>query len=165
MRVRGARGGDDLVARRLGLAVGDVLGDRAEEQERLLQHEPDVAPVFGHRQRADVDAVDADRPLGHVVEAADQVHQRALARAAVADQADHLARRDLQVDAADDAPVAVAEPHVADVDLAPHLREVHRAASGSGTLDTWSRMSKIRFAPAAAFCVTETMRLIESSRV
>ena len=36
--------------------------------------------------------------------------------------------------------------------------------SGSGTLDTWSRMSKMRLAPAAAFCVTETMRLIESNR-
>jgi hypothetical protein len=37
--------------------------------------------------------------------------------------------------------------------------------AGSGTLLTWSRMSKMRLAPAAAFCVTETMRLIESSRV
>jgi hypothetical protein len=37
--------------------------------------------------------------------------------------------------------------------------------AGSGTLETWSRMSKMRLAPAAAFCVTETMRLIESSRV
>ena len=36
--------------------------------------------------------------------------------------------------------------------------------AGSGTLDTWSRISKIRLAPAAAFCVTDTMRLIESSR-
>ncbi|CFP59501.1 Uncharacterised protein [Bordetella pertussis] len=36
---------------------------------------------------------------------------------------------------------------------------------GSGTLETWSRMSKMRLAPAAAFCVTDTMRLIESRRV
>ena len=35
---------------------------------------------------------------------------------------------------------------------------------GSGTLDTWSRMSKMRLAPAAAFCVIDTIRLIESSR-
>jgi hypothetical protein len=40
-----------------------------------------------------------DGALGHVVEAADQVHQRALARAAVTHQADHLAGRDLEVEA------------------------------------------------------------------
>jgi hypothetical protein len=65
-----------------------------KEQERLLQHQPDVPAVLGDRQRADVDAVDQDRPLADVVEAADQVHQRALAGAAVADQADHLAGLD-----------------------------------------------------------------------
>jgi hypothetical protein len=36
--------------------------------------------------------------------------------------------------------------------------------TGSGTLDTWSRISKIRLVPAAAFCVCETMRLMASSR-
>ena len=43
-------------------------------------------------------------------------------------------------------------------------RSIFTGCAGSGTFDTWSRMSKMRFAPAAAFCVTETMRLIESSR-
>ena len=63
VRVRGAGGGDDLGARRVRLAVGDVLGDGAEEQERLLQHEADVAAVVGDRKRADVGAVDPDRAL------------------------------------------------------------------------------------------------------
>jgi hypothetical protein len=43
VRVGGARRGDDLLARGVGLAVGDVLGDGAEEQEGLLQHQADVA--------------------------------------------------------------------------------------------------------------------------
>jgi hypothetical protein len=48
----------------------------------------------------------------------------------------------------------------------PHLGQpTGTGCAGSGTLETWSRMSKMRLAPAAAFCVTETMRLIESSRV
>ena len=37
--------------------------------------------------------------------------------------------------------------------------------AASGTLETWSRMSKMRLAPAAAFCMKDTNRLIESSRV
>jgi hypothetical protein len=40
--VRGAGGGDDLGARGVGLAVGDVLGNGAEEQEGFLQHQADV---------------------------------------------------------------------------------------------------------------------------
>ena len=50
--------------RGVGPAVGDVLGDRAVEQERLLQHDADVAAVFFQREGADVDAVDQDRPFG-----------------------------------------------------------------------------------------------------
>ena len=83
----------------------------------------------------------------------------------MADQADHLAGLDLQVEAADDRAVAVAEAHVAQLDAALHLRSIGTGCAGSGTLETWSRMSKMRLAPAAAFCVTETMRLMESSRV
>ena len=49
---------------------------------------------------ADVDAVDGDASLRHVVEAQDQVGERALAAAAHADQRHHLAAADLQVDVA-----------------------------------------------------------------
>ncbi|MNL00728.1 hypothetical protein D3C87_1211690 [compost metagenome] len=86
-----------------------------------------MAAEFGYRQRADVDAVHANRALGHIVETADQVDQRALARAAVADQPDHLARPDRQVQATDHSTVAVAEAEVAQFDGALHLLEVHRA--------------------------------------
>ncbi|MOA57768.1 hypothetical protein D3C78_1820070 [compost metagenome] len=79
MRMGRAGRCDDFFARGIGLAVGDVLRDGAEEQERLLQHQPDVAAVVGHGEAADVGAVDLDGAVGHVVEAADQVDQRALA--------------------------------------------------------------------------------------
>ncbi len=42
----GLGGGDDFVARSVGPAVGDVFGDRAVEQERLLQHDADVAAII-----------------------------------------------------------------------------------------------------------------------
>jgi len=43
------------------------------------------------REGANVDAVDQDRPLRNIVEAADEVHDRGLAGAAGPDQTDHLA--------------------------------------------------------------------------
>ena len=61
--------------------------------------------------------------------------------------------------------VAVAEADVAQLDAAPSRWSRCTGSVGSGTLGTWSRISKMRLAPAAAFCVTETMRLIDSSRV
>ena len=90
----GAGGGDDFGRRCVGPAVGDVLGDRAVEQERLLQHDADVAAILFDRERADVGAIDENRAVGDVVEAADEIHERALAGAAGADEADHFARFD-----------------------------------------------------------------------
>src|SRR5471032_2345291 len=126
VRVRGARGGDDLFARRFRFAVGDVLGDGAEEQEGLLQHEADVAAVVRHGEGADVDAVEHDGAFGDVVEAADQVDQRALAGTRVADQADHFAGLDVERDAAVDGAVAVAEAHFAQRDVAFDLADLDR---------------------------------------
>ena len=71
-----------------------------------------------HGKGTDVDAIDADRAFAHVVEPANQVHQRALAGAAGADQPDHLARANRQVDALHHRPVAVLETDVLQFDLA-----------------------------------------------
>ena len=83
-----------------------VLGHGAKKQKRLLQHQADIAPVVGHGQAAHVDAIELDAAFGHVVKAVDEVYQRGFARAAVADQADHFARADVQVELADDVVVA-----------------------------------------------------------
>jgi hypothetical protein len=141
VRVRGARGGDDLGARRLGLAVGDVLGDRAEEQEGLLQHQADVLAVFGDRYRTDVHAVDQDRAFGDIVEAADQVDQRALAGTAVADQADHLAGLDDDVDVAGDAARPVAEADAAQFDAS---RDAAAGAPDGSARERWRRGRECR---------------------
>ena len=126
MRMRGARGGHDLAARGLGLAVGNVLGNGAEEQKRLLQHQPNVAAEVGNRILSNVHAVHQNGALGHVVKAANQVDQRALARAAVAHQANHLARCDFEVDAPVHRPVAIAKPHLAQFNAPLHPVHVHR---------------------------------------
>jgi hypothetical protein len=51
---------------------------------------------------ADVLAVDGDAPALRLVKAQQQVDQRGLARARAADQADALARADVQVQVVDD---------------------------------------------------------------
>ena len=74
----------------MGLAIGYVLSNGAEKQKWLLQHQPNVLPVVCYGVGANVDPIDQNCPLRYVVKAANQVHQRALARAAVAHQTDHL---------------------------------------------------------------------------
>src|SRR5690606_36956711 len=122
----GAGRGHDFGARGLGPAVGNVFGDGAEEQERLLQHQPDMPAVIGNAQIADVDAVDEYRAFGHIIEAADQVDQGALAGAAVSHQSDHFAGRDDQVEPLDDRTVAIAERLVAQFDAAGHAVQARR---------------------------------------
>src|SRR5947207_5916128 len=63
VRVRGARRGLDLLRGGPGFSVRDVLADRGAEQDRLLQHQADVAPQRGPAVLADVAAVDQDRAL------------------------------------------------------------------------------------------------------
>ena len=50
----------DLVFGRVQPAVGDVLPDRAGEQEDILLHDADLAAQRGQRHIADIDAVDRD---------------------------------------------------------------------------------------------------------
>ena len=50
------------------------------------------------------------------MEATDQINQRALARTAVPNQANHLARRNVQIDAANDRAVSVTETDTPNLD-------------------------------------------------
>ena len=90
-------GGDNLLQRRGGLAVGDVLAHRAVEEERFLQDDPDAGPQRIQVVVSHVHAVDADPPVGGVVEAADEIDHRRLARPRRSRQPDHLARLDREV--------------------------------------------------------------------
>src|SRR5574343_372058 len=124
--VGGAGSGDNFLARCVRFAVGDVVGDGAEEQERLLQHKADVLTELGNRHGADIDAVDQHLAFGDIVETADQVDQRRLAGTGVADQTDHFARLDDQVDIAGDRAGAVAEAGFLQFELAGDLAQMHR---------------------------------------
>ena len=92
----GVRGGADLLARRVGPAEGDVLGDRAAEQKALLRDDAELAAQRRLRDVAQVVAVDEHRAARRVVEARDELGDRRLAGAGRADERDGLARRDLQ---------------------------------------------------------------------
>ena len=61
--------------------VADVLHDGVGEQERVLQHQPQLAAQVGLAHVADIRAVDGDLPLVDLVEARQQVDDRRLARA------------------------------------------------------------------------------------
>jgi len=60
VRVGGLGGGHDLLLRRVGLAVQDVLPDAGGEQHRLLRDQPDLLPQPFQLQLADVHAVEPD---------------------------------------------------------------------------------------------------------
>jgi hypothetical protein len=77
--------GDDLLAGRIGASISDILGDRAEEQKRLLKNDAYIAAVFADRVFADIDTIDANRAACHIVEAANKVDQGAFSCAAWAD--------------------------------------------------------------------------------
>ena len=86
------RGGDHLLVGRLGAAEADVVGDRAAEQERILEHDTELAAVRAQLDVPQVDAVDADRAPAGVVEAGDQLRRRRLAATRLADEGDTAAR-------------------------------------------------------------------------
>ena len=95
----GDRGGAaDVVGRRAAVAVGDVRGDGAVEQEHVLLDDADQAAVAVDVDVAQVAAVEQDAAAGGVVEAGDEVAERGLAAAAGADEGDRLARLDVERD-------------------------------------------------------------------
>ena len=89
----------DAVVRRLG-REHDVLGDRHHrDQHEVLVHHAD--PVLDRRaRRAELGllAVDQDLALVRVVEAVEDVHQRRLAGAVLAEERVHLALAQVEVD-------------------------------------------------------------------
>ncbi len=129
MRRGGLRGGLDLLKRRVGAAKGDVVADRATEQIGLLQHDADLRAQAVDRQVAEVVAVDQDRALAGVVEARDQVDDRALAAAGGAQQRDSLARLGRKADVVQHGRAAaeVAEAHIPELDPALDGRQRQRA--------------------------------------
>ena len=83
-----------------GPGEGDVVAERAREQERLLGDDAELASERLDGDVAQVVAVDEDAALGRVVEAGDELGDRRLARARRADERHGLAGSDVEVDVA-----------------------------------------------------------------
>ena len=76
---------------------GDILKDRSIEEDGLLIDVPHEAAQISYRDLTDICAIDGDAPLDDIVEARDEVHERALPRARMPDERDGLPLADRQV--------------------------------------------------------------------
>ena len=132
---RGGRG-LDLLVRRVRLREADVRRDRAAEEERVLQHDAELAPVRAELDVAQVVPVDAHRALVGVVEAADQPRERRLAVARLADEREAAARRDAERDPVQHRVLAVREDDASRSSRSPSRR-------GSGCAPGRSWMSRL----------------------
>jgi hypothetical protein len=85
---------------RVPARVGDVLGHRRGEQERVVVDDRDRRAQRAHVDVTHVGAVDEHGARGHVVQARDELHERRLARARRADESDRRAGRYVEPDVA-----------------------------------------------------------------
>src|SRR5690606_35882290 len=88
MGVGGPGGGDDLGFGGVGIAIANVVGDRAMKQVRLLQDHSNLPPQPFHVIIPQIPAVEEYLAVGRVVKPADQVDEGALAGAAGPAKAD-----------------------------------------------------------------------------
>ncbi len=113
------------------LPVGDVVAHRVVEQDGVLGDDGDLRAQRRDGQIADVAAVNEQAPAGDVEEARQQVHQRGLARAAGADDCDHLSRPHLKIDVvqhlARAISVLIAEVNVLEAYALVERRQLRRA--------------------------------------
>ena len=106
-------------------AVEIADADRTASRRTRTGRSPGTRPMRRSRHssagsRCEVDAVDGDATVGRVVEAAQQLHERGLARAVLADERDHRTRAQLEVHVAQHPRVGarVLERHVLEADRA-----------------------------------------------
>src|SRR5579883_2994212 len=105
----------------LAHAVGNVLGHRAREEENILLDGRDLRAQRVQAPVAHVHAIHQDAPAIHVVDAVDQLRQRTLARAGLADNGDGLPRLGAERDVFQHGHLAIAEGDVLKDDLTAHL--------------------------------------------
>ena len=116
--------------RRVGLAEGDVLGDGAGEEEALLRNDAELAAQRRLRDVVQVEAVDRDAAVRRLVEAREQLRDRRLARARVADERDRRAGGHVEVDPVQHlVAAAVGEAHVVEAHVPGDLRQLARAGA------------------------------------
>ena len=121
-----------LVAWGLGPSEGDVVVERAGEQERLVRHLADVGAEAGEGEVAYVVAVDEDRSAVDVVEAWEESGHGGLAASGPAHDGNRLAGLDDQVEAIQDCGrLPVRGPGVPERDV-PELDPSPGGGEGSG---------------------------------
>ena len=121
------RGLLDLLTRRVETAVSQVVGNRAGEQHRLLQHDRDALAERAHVILADVDAVHQHPSCRGVKEARDQADQCRLPRTRQADERDHFAGPGREGDVVQHVgAVRVLEAYAVEADIASDGRRLDR---------------------------------------
>ena len=130
----GRRRGFDLRSRCARAAEGDVVRDRAREEEPLLRDDPELPPERGLRDVAEIGPVDRDSSVARVVEAREQLRDGRLPGSRVADERDGRPHRDVEVEVVEDVrELAVAEAHMLEADVSLDAPEaVARWASRRG---------------------------------
>src|SRR5439155_5261462 len=92
------RGADDLLRARARLAEGDVLGHGAGEAKAFLRHDPELVAKRLLRHVVEVLAIDREPAARRLVEAREELRDRRLAGAGMADERDRRPGRDVEVD-------------------------------------------------------------------
>src|SRR5205085_8173448 len=98
--MRAPRRVDDRLLGGIRMAIPNVAADRAVQQRGVLRHHADLRPQAFLGQPGDVLAVDQDATALRPVEAEQQMHEGRFSGAGAADQADPLARRDVELETA-----------------------------------------------------------------
>ena len=96
VRLRRARRRLDLLLRGPWLAKGDVIRNRAAEQENILLDDRNLAAQARQVPIAHVDAVDQDTPAVHIIDAVEQLGDGALAAACLPHQGQRLPGRQVK---------------------------------------------------------------------
>ena len=95
----------------LRLGEAQVFGDRAREQERVLEHNSELLSIPEQIELPEVNPVDEHGTAGRVVEPSGELGKRRLAATGLADNCVAGPRRDGQLDSVEDLAVAVGEVH------------------------------------------------------
>ncbi len=98
MNTRDFGGGDDLLIRCVGDAVGDIVAQSSIEQKDILQYEADVLTQGALCYLAQVVSIDGQASLCGIVKAWEQAQNRAFATTSCAEQGDNLPRFGVDVD-------------------------------------------------------------------
>ena len=107
------------------LAVDDVFPDGGAEQNRLLQHEPDLPAQRLAREVLNLDPVEEDGSLLGLVQAQDQADDGGFSRARRSHEGQAATRRDGERDVPQDVPaVAIIERDALERDLAPEAPRI-----------------------------------------